>query len=81
MTITFYSLVQIQRNQRPLLRYDLLYPVIHLKHVFEILKFELDQICIQTSFDQNLSFVTPFELILFANRSSWPTLSDKAKFT
>ena len=28
------------------------------------LKFELDQICIQTSFDHNLSFVAPFELIL-----------------
>ena len=41
---TFYSLVQIQRNQRPRLRYDSLYPVIQLKHVSEILKFELDQI-------------------------------------
>ena len=41
---TFCSLVQIQRNQRSRLRYDLLYPVIQLKHVFEILKFELDQI-------------------------------------
>ena len=42
------------------------------------LKFELDQIWIQTSFDHNLSFVAPLELILFANRSSWPKLSDKA---
>ena len=67
---TFYSLVQIQRNQRPILRCDPLYPVIQLKHVFESLKFELDQIQIQTSFDHNLSFVAPFELILFANRSS-----------
>ena len=41
---TFYSFVQIQRNQRPRLRYDPLYPVIQLTHVFEILKFELDQI-------------------------------------
>ena len=41
---TFYSFVQIQRNQRPLLRYDPLYPVKQLKHVFEILVFELDQI-------------------------------------
>ena len=41
---TFYSFIQIQRNQRPLLRYDPLYPVIQLKHVFEIFKFELDQI-------------------------------------
>ena len=31
---------------------------------FKSLKFELDQICIQTSFDHNLSFVAPFELIL-----------------
>ena len=45
------------------------------------LKFELDQICIQTSFDHNLSFVAPFELILFANRSSLPKPSDEAKFT
>ena len=43
-TTTFYSFVQIQRNQRPLLRYDLLYPVKQLKNVFEILNFELDQI-------------------------------------
>ena len=44
-TITnFYSFVQIQRNQRPLLRYDLLYPVNQLKHVLKSLKFELDQI-------------------------------------
>ena len=35
---TFYSLVQIQRNQHPRLRYDLLYPVIQLKHVFEKFK-------------------------------------------
>ena len=28
----------------------------------EVLKFELDQFCIQTSFDRNLSFVAPFEL-------------------
>ena len=33
------------------------------------LKFELDQILIQTSFDHNLSFVAPFELILFANEA------------
>ena len=33
------------------------------------LKFELDQICIQTSFDHNLSFVAPFELILFAKQA------------
>ena len=38
MTITFYSLVQIQRNQRSRLRYDLLYPVTQLKHVFEKFK-------------------------------------------
>ena len=56
---TFYSFIQIQRNQRPLLRYDPLYLVKQLKHVFESLKFELDQICIQTSFDRNLSFITP----------------------
>ena len=37
-SITFYSFVQIQRNQRPLLRYDLLYPVKQLKHVFESFK-------------------------------------------
>ena len=38
-TITsFCSLAQIQRNQRPLLRDDLLYPVKQLKHVFESLK-------------------------------------------
>ena len=70
MITTFQPFVQIQRNQRPRLRYDLLYPVIQLKHVFEILKFELEQISIQTSFVHNLSSVTPFELILFANRSS-----------
>ena len=60
MIITFRSFVQIQRNQHPLLRYDLLYPVIQLKKNFETLKFELDQIWIWTSFDHNLSFVTPF---------------------
>ena len=43
---TFCSLVQIQRNQRPLLRYDPLYPVIQLKRVFESLKFELKQFSI-----------------------------------
>ena len=59
--------VQIQRNQRPLLRYDPLYPVIQIKHVFESLKFEFKQICIRTLFDRNSSFITPFELILFAN--------------
>ena len=37
-TITFYSLVQIQRNQRPRLRYDPLYPLIQLKRVFESFK-------------------------------------------
>ena len=41
---TFYPFIQIERNQRPLLLYDLLYPVKQLKLVFEILKFELDQI-------------------------------------
>ena len=41
---TFCPFIKIQRNQRPLLRYDLLYPVNQLKHVFESLKFELDQI-------------------------------------
>ena len=35
---TFCSFVQIQRNQRPLLRYDPLYPVKQLKHVFESFK-------------------------------------------
>ena len=69
-TTTFCSLIQIQRNQCPLLRYDPLYPVIQLKHVSESLKFELDQILIQTSFDRNLSFITPFELFLFAKLSS-----------
>ena len=44
MITTFCSFIQIERNQRPLLRYDPLYPEIQLKHVFEILKFELDQI-------------------------------------
>ena len=53
----------------------------NLNMFLKVLKFELDQICIQTLFDHNLSFVAPFELILFANRSSWPKLSDKAKFT
>ena len=43
-TTAFQPFIQIQRNQRPLLRYDPLYPVIQLKHVFESLKFELDQI-------------------------------------
>ena len=32
---TFRSFVQMQRNQRPLLRYDLLYPDNQLEHVFE----------------------------------------------
>ena len=60
-TITsFYPFIQIQRNQRPPLCYDSLYPVKQLKHVFESLKFELDQIWIQTLFDHNLSFITPF---------------------
>ena len=36
---TFYLFAQIQRNQRPRLRYDLLYPVIQPKHVFESFKF------------------------------------------
>ena len=39
-TSTFYSLVQIQQNQCPLLRYDPLYTVKQLKHIFESLKFE-----------------------------------------
>ena len=39
--VTFHSFVQIQRNQRPLLRYDPLYPVKQLEHGFENLKFEL----------------------------------------
>ena len=43
-TATFQPFIQIQRNQRPLLCYDLLYLVIQLKQVFEGLKFELDQI-------------------------------------
>ena len=47
----------------------------------KVLKFDFKQICIWTLFDHNSSFITPFELILFANRSSWPKLSDKAKFT
>ena len=59
MITTYCPLIQIQRNHRPLLRYDPLNPVIQLKHVFEILKFELEQIWIQTSFDLNLSFITP----------------------
>ena len=41
---TFCSLVGIRQNQCPHLRYDPLYPVIQVKHVFEILKFELDHI-------------------------------------
>ena len=69
-TTTFTLFIQIQRNQRPCLHYDPLYRVKQLKHVFESLKFELGQILIQTSFDHNLSFVAPFELILFANQSS-----------
>ena len=36
--ITFHSFVQIQWNQRSRLRYDLLYPVIQLKQVFENFK-------------------------------------------
>ena len=36
--ITFYSLVQIQQNQRSLLPYDLLYPDKQLKHGFENFK-------------------------------------------
>ena len=36
--------IQIHRNQRPPLCYDPLYPDKQLKHVFESLKFELDQI-------------------------------------
>ena len=44
--ITFYSLVQIQRNQCPLLHYDPLYPVKQLKHIFESLKFEFQIVCI-----------------------------------
>ena len=43
-TTSFYSFVQIQRNQRPRLRYDPLYPVKQLKHVFENLKFVFKQI-------------------------------------
>ena len=46
-TLTIFCLfVQIQQNQRPPLRYDLHFPVKQLKHVFESLKLELDQICI-----------------------------------
>ena len=48
--ITFYSFIQIQWNQRPLLRYDPLFPAKQLKHVFESLK-----IWIQT--DLYLNFV------------------------
>ena len=44
MITTFYSFVQIQRNQRPRLRYAPLYPVKQLKHVFENLKFVFKQI-------------------------------------
>ena len=36
--ITFTPFVQIQRNQRSRLRYDLLYPVKQLKYVFEKFK-------------------------------------------
>ena len=43
-TTTFQPFIQIQRNQRPPLCYDSLYPDKQLKHVFERLKFELDQI-------------------------------------
>ena len=41
---TFYSFVQIQRNQCPRLRYDPLYPDNQLKHVFVKLKFGFKQI-------------------------------------
>ena len=41
---TFYSFVQIQQNRRPLLRYDPLYPVKQLKHVFESLNFEFQTV-------------------------------------
>ena len=34
---TFYSFIQIQRNQRPLVRYDPLYPVINLKMFLKVL--------------------------------------------
>ena len=39
--VTFHSFVQIQRNQCPLLRYDLLYPDKQLKHVFENFKISI----------------------------------------
>ena len=35
---TFTPFIEIQRNQRLLLRYDPLYPYNQLKHVFEIFK-------------------------------------------
>ena len=35
---SFTPVVQIQRNQRPRLRYNLLYPVKQLKHVFDKFK-------------------------------------------
>ena len=40
---TFCSFIQIQRNQRPLLCYDSLYPENQLKHVLQSLKFEFKQ--------------------------------------
>ena len=52
MTTSFYSFVQIQRNQRPRLRYDPLYPVKQLKHVFESFK-----ICFQTDLNLNLLLI------------------------
>ena len=43
---TFRSFVQIQWNQRPLLRYDPLYPDNQHKYCLKALKFEFKQICI-----------------------------------
>ena len=56
---TFYSFIQIQWNQRPLLRYDPLCQDNQIEHVFESLKFDFKQIWIRTSFVHNLSFITP----------------------
>ena len=54
-------------------------PVTSTFQNFQISKFI--QIHIQTSFDHNLGFVTRIWLILFANRSFWPKVSDKTKST
>ena len=41
---TSCQFIQIQRNQRPLLRYDPLFPVKQLKHAFESIKIWIQQI-------------------------------------